>query len=117
MKILVMDDTRKRRNLLKEEITKKGHEVLECFTSNEFMNKIGENKAELILLDSDTWKKGKSIYSYFKIAKKMENIPVIYYNSEDDSMAIQDRSGNERDLVLSKPTEIEAIIDRVQRKI
>jgi DNA-binding response OmpR family regulator len=117
MKILVMDDTRKRRNQIKEEIVKKGHEVTECFTSNEFMNRIGENKAELILLDADTWKKGKSIYNYFRIAKKMENIPVVFYNSEDDNMAIPERSGNERDLVLSKPTEIEAVLDRVQRKI
>lgn len=117
MKILVMDDTRKRRTQIKEEIVKKGHDVIECYTSNEFIDRIGENKADLILLDADTWKKGKSIYNYLKISKKMENIPVIYYNSEDDNMAIQDRPGNEKDLVLSKPTEVEAVLDRVQRKI
>lgn len=115
MKIVVMDDTRSRREQLKEAIEKHHHAVTDIYSSNDLITLLDESTPDLIILDMETWRKGKSIYNYFKIGKKLENIPVLLYNAEEDTYFIQDRARHEKDRVLSKPTEIENIVDLVQQ--
>jgi DTW domain-containing protein YfiP len=79
------------------------------------MTVLESEKPNLALLDMGTWKKGKSIYNYFHIGKKLENIPVILYNAEEDAYFITDRARHDKDRILSNPTEIETIIDTVQQ--
>ncbi len=114
MKILLLDDTQKRKAQLKDAIQKQ-HEIIDCTSSNELMTAIESVKPNLFLLDMGTWKKGKAIYNYFHIGKKLENVPVILYNAEEDAYFITDRARHEKDRILSNPTEIETIIDTVQQ--
>lgn len=115
MKIVIMDDTRKRREQLKEEISKHYKDVQDIYSSNDFITTIEESAPDLILLDMETWRKGKSIYNYIRLGKKLENTPIILYNAEEDTYFIQDRTRHEKDRVLPKPTEIVNIVELVQQ--
>lgn len=114
MKILILDDSRSRREQLKEAAEKLSHEVVACSTSNDFITNVEEFQPQVAAVDIATWKKGKSIYSYFHIGKKLEKIPVILYNTDEDTYFISERKGNEKDRILPKPTDIETIIDSLQ---
>jgi DNA-binding NarL/FixJ family response regulator len=116
MKIVIMDDTRQRRAQLKEAIEKQHKNVQDFYSSNDFITSIDESAPDLILLDMETWRKGKSIYNYLRLGKKLENTPIIQYNnSEEDTYFIQDRIRHEKDRVLPKPTEVGTIVELVQQ--
>ena len=115
MKILLLDDSRKRRVQIKEAVSQNQHKLLDCSTSNDFVSSLENDSPELVLLDMETWRKGKSIYNYFRISKKLENIPIIFYNAEEDSYFIPERNRHEKDRVLSKPTEVENIVETMQQ--
>lgn len=114
MRILLLDDTEKRKVQLKDAIQKQ-HEIVDCTSSNDLMSAVESEKLDLALLDMGTWKKGKAIYNYFRIGKKLENVPVVLYNAEEDAYFIADRTRHEKDRILSNPTEIETIVDTVQQ--
>jgi len=114
MKILIMDDSSSRRGQVSEAVEKLSHEVVTCSTTNDFITNLEEVEPQMVVVDMDTWKKGKSIYNYFHIGKKLEKLPVILYNAEEDTYFIPERTRNENDRILPKPTDIEAIIDSIQ---
>jgi len=110
-----MDDTRKRREELKIAIEKHHKGVVDFYSSNDLITSVDESAPDLLVLDMDTWKKGRAIYNYFKIGKKLENTPVILYNADEDMYFIQDRTRHEKDRVLPKPTEVGTIVELVQQ--
>ncbi|NLD99988.1 MAG: response regulator [Fibrobacter sp.] len=116
MKILIVDDLKRRKQQLKEAIEKQ-HQVTDISLTNEFMTIVENETFDMIVLDMETWKKGKSVYNYFKIGKKLENIPIILYNAEEDTYFIPDRVRHEKDRILSKPVDVETVIDTVQQTI
>ncbi|MBN1600034.1 MAG: response regulator [Chitinispirillaceae bacterium] len=115
MKVLLLDDARARRNHIKDAVSRLYHEVTDCYSSNDFISVIQESNYDIILLDMDTWRKGRSIYNYFRIGKKLENLPILLYNADEDTYFIQDRARHEKDRVLSKPSEVDAIIEALQQ--
>lgn len=117
MNVLLMDDTLKRRATIKEAIEKSKNKVNDCYSSNDFITFLENEPPDLVVLDMDTWKKGKSIYNYFRISKKLENIPVVLYNAEEDANFVPDRSRHDRDRTLSKPSELDTIVDTIQQII
>ena len=115
MKVLIMDGQEKRRDQIKDAIEKNQHEVIDCYSSNDFMVNVQENEPGLLVLDMDTWKKGKSIYNYFRVGNKLENLPIVLYNAEEDTFFIPDRDRHEKDRILPKSTDVETIADTVQQ--
>lgn len=109
-----MDDLKSRRAQVRDAAEKLSHEIIDCSTTNDFITNIEENNPQMLVVDMDTWKKGKSIYNYFHIGKKLENLPVVLYNAEEDTYFISDRTRNEKDRILPKPTDIETILDSIQ---
>ncbi len=112
MNVLLMDDTRKRRNQIKDLLTRQ-HSVVDCYSSNDFIEEVRKEGYDLLLLDMDTWKKGSSIYHYFRIGKQLEKIPVLLYNTDDDTPCLADRARHENDRILPKPFEIESLVESV----
>ena len=112
MNILLMDDTRKRRNQI-EELLSKQHSVVGCFSSNDFIEEVQKNDFDMVVLDMDTWNKGSSIYHYFRIGKFLEKMPVILYNTDDDTPYLPDRARHENDRILPKPFELESLVESV----
>ncbi|MCU0608253.1 MAG: response regulator [Chitinispirillaceae bacterium] len=114
MKIVILDDTRKSRTALTDALSKKKKDVADCFSSNEFINAIEKGKIDLILMDMESWTKGRSIYNYFSIAKKLEDVPVLFYNAAPNFSVLEDRPRHAKDQILFKPTETVAVITCVQ---
>ncbi len=112
MNVLIMDDTRKRRSQIKELLGRQ-HEVTECYSSNDFLDRIQTKEFDLLILDMDTWKKGSSIYHYFRAGKLLEKTPVVLYNTDEDMPYLPDRARHENDRILPKPTEIETLVESV----
>ena len=110
MKLLLLDDFRTRRNELIDALQKKTYEVTACFSSNEFIVSLEREKFEMLLLDMESWNRGKSIYNQFGIAKKLENLPILFYNANMNFSMLNDRARNQKDRILFKPTEVEAIV-------
>jgi DNA-binding NtrC family response regulator len=110
MKILLLDDFRTRRNALVEALQKKKYETTACYASNEFIVAIEKHKFDLLLLDLESWNRGKSIYNQFAMAKKLENLPILFYNANMNFSMLNDRARHQKDRILFKPTEVDAIM-------
>ena len=113
MNILVMDELRSRRSQIQEAFAKGKYKVRTCCGSNDFINLIEDSTWDMILLDVESWNHGKSIYYYFEIGKKLENVPILFYNTSEKFAGIANRSPNDRDHVLQKPTEVATILSMV----
>jgi DNA-binding NtrC family response regulator len=113
MKILILDDTRKRRNELVEAVQKKQYEAIACYSSNDFMQAIEKQKINLVLLDMDSWIKSKAIFYRFGIAKRLESIPILFYNASMNFSILHDRPRHGKDRILFKPTEVDAIVANI----
>ena len=46
-------------------------------------------------MNVDAWYHGKAIFDYFDFAKKLDDIPVLYYNAPDNFNGIQEREQNQ----------------------
>jgi DNA-binding NtrC family response regulator len=113
MEIVILDDVKSRRTAIVESLEKNRYKVIQCATSNEFMNVVNSASPGHFLIDVDTWHRGRSLYTYFQIGKKMERFPVLFYNAPLNFTAVTDRVRHEKDFVLQKPSEVEAIVDAV----
>jgi len=114
MKIVLLDDTRATRTQLTDALQKKKFEVTACFSSNDFITAIDKGKCDLLLVDAESWSRGRSIYNYFGIAKKLEAIPIVFYNANPNFSVLEDRPRHAKDHILFKPTETEAVVNCVQ---
>jgi DNA-binding NtrC family response regulator len=117
MEVLILDELKSRKTKLAETLEKRRYKVVQCGTSNDFLNAVGTLSPSLILLDFDTWHHGRSMYSHFQAGKKIEHIPVVFYNAPANFVALSDRNRNEKDYVLQKPSEIDAVIDAVSHSL
>jgi DNA-binding NtrC family response regulator len=117
MKILVMDDVKSRKSQIAESLEKSKHKVMQCSGSNEFLTAMEEQSLNLICLDFDTWNHGRSIYNYFKIPKRIEQMPLIIYNTPANFSAFNNRPRHDKDRILTKPSEPKAIVDAVSESI
>lgn len=110
MKIILLDDYRTRRNSLVDALQKKKYEVSACYSSNEFVSSLEKQKWDILLLDMESWNRGKSIYTRFAIAKRLENLPILFYNANMNFSMLNDRPRHQKDRILFKPTEVEVIV-------
>ncbi len=110
MKVLVLDDGRKRIVQMQDELGKKNIETVLCSTSNSFMDAVGTANFDSFLINVDTWEKGRAIYDYFGIGRKIEQKPVIFYNADETFTSVNNRIPNDKDQVLYKPVDIDAVV-------
>jgi FixJ family two-component response regulator len=109
MEVLILDDLKSRKTKLVEMIEKRMYKVVQCGTSNDFLSAVDHSLPGLILLDFDTWHRGRSINAYFQTGKKIEHVPVVFYNTPPNFVALSDRNRHEKDFVLQKPPEVDSV--------
>lgn len=109
MKLLVFDENGKRRAQIVEELSKKGHSVEGCSTTQDFMVTMEENTPDRLVMDVPTWRSGRAIYQYFQFGKKLEKTPVLFYNSYEGFSLEGMRAPHEGDRLLHEPTKTEDI--------
>ena len=113
MKIVVLDESKKRKEQIADLLEENGHDVLMCSASGEFMETIETRAPNKILLDIESWQHGRAIYSYFKISKRIEDIPITFYNAPENFTVFPDRNPNPEDKIYFKHTDIEEVISEI----
>ncbi len=113
MKVLVLDEMKSRKSEIVVLLEKSKHKATACSTSNEFITAVEDQSLNCICVDFETWHKGRAIYGYFQIPKKMEHVPVVMYNSPTHSATLSNRVKHEKDRVLPKPTDTVMLVDAV----
>jgi len=99
---------------LSEALSGDQNDVVSCTSTNDFFEGLSEHPADVVVVDTETWNNGESIYSYFGMGKKLETIPFVFYNADEGFSGIRNRVGHEKDRTLERPTEIGAVIDTVK---
>ncbi len=117
MDIIVLDGLKTRRNELTALLEKNRHKVVSCSSSNDFMTAVSSSTPTHVCVDVESWHQGRAMYSYFDIGKKLEAVPVVFYNAPQNFTALPDRPRNEKDYVLTKPTEVEAIAEALSNTL
>jgi len=114
MKILILDDARTRRNELADKLRKKRNDVTSIYGSNDFIDAVEKSKCDFLVLDVESWRRGKPIYERFGIAKKLEKTPILFCNAPVNFSSLGERSKHPKDRVLATPTEADAVIAALQ---
>ena len=117
MEIVILDEVKSRRTAIAESLEKNRYKVVQCGTSNEFMNALNTMSVGHFCIDVDSWHHGRSLYTYFQICKRMERIPVLFYNAPQNFTTVTDRTRHEKDYVLQKPSEVNAIVDAISNTL
>ena len=117
MDVVILDELKSRRSAIAELLEKNRYRVAQCATSNEFMNTVGSMIPGHFLVDVESWQRGRSIYAYFQIGKKIERVPVLFYNAPANFTAVNERGRHEKDYVLPKPSEPDAIVDALANSL
>jgi DNA-binding NtrC family response regulator len=111
MEIVILDEVKSRRTAIAESLEKNRLKVVQCATSNEFMNAVNTMSPAHFLIDVDSWLHGRSLYAYFGTGRRIERFPVLFYNAPQNFTAVADRLRHEKDHVLPKPSEVDAVVD------
>ncbi|MDR0307208.1 MAG: hypothetical protein LBI42_10275 [Chitinispirillales bacterium] len=109
MKVLVLDDTHKKNPKLREALDKKKLDAALCSSSNEFLTAVDSASFDTLFINAETWSKGRAIYDYFDIAKKIETKPVVFYNTEESFVGIKNRKPGDQDKVHLISTDLETV--------
>ena len=110
MKIVVLEESKKRKEQIANLLEEKGHDAVICTASGEFMETIENSTPDKILLNIESWQHGRAIYTYFKFSKKLDDTPITFYNAPESFTAIPDRNPNQDDKIFTKYTEIEEVL-------
>jgi len=112
MKYLVLEDKGKKKQIVSEACAKKNLNVIFCSTSSEFMTAVTASKYDTAVINVKAWGRGRAIYDYFGVGKKMDGKPVIFYNAREHLIpVIKYRNQNENDVVHNEPTDIETVME------
>jgi CheY-like chemotaxis protein len=114
MKVLVFDDGRKRRTELVDALQKKKCDVTAHYSSNDLIAAVEKNKFDVLLLDMESWNRGKSVYERFGMARRLESQPIVFYNAALNFSILNDRPRHAKDRILFKPTGVDAIVMSLQ---
>ncbi|MBI4655402.1 MAG: response regulator [Elusimicrobia bacterium] len=104
MNIVIVDDDRNLIEMVKEHLQFKGHNVITAYDGNEFLQKIKETKAELVIIDINLpGLNGKEAFWQLRNIPNYRNIPSIIWSGiaveEGEAMAVQ----NQKVKFLKKP--------------
>jgi hypothetical protein len=111
MKVLVLDDGRKQAGPIREAFSRKKIDAVVCSSSNEFMTALHTTNFETVYINAETWNKGKCIYDYFGAGPRLNDKPAVFYNVDEKFTLPADRTPNEQDRVVAKPSDIDAVLE------
>jgi DNA-binding response OmpR family regulator len=113
MNVLILDESRKRRANIADRLSQKNHSVSVSSISGEFLELMNQGAYDMVILDVESWQRGKSIYNYFGIGKRLSETPVIFLNAPDNFVSVSERPRNSGDRVFQRPFDLDAVVDSV----
>ena len=114
MKVIVLDELRKKNNQICELLQRKKHKVISCHSASMFLEAMEEPSVDRVLMNVDSWQLGRAIYKYFNVPVRLSSIPVIFYNAPENFVNINAREKNGSDRVLPKTAEVAAIAEALE---
>jgi two-component SAPR family response regulator len=114
VKIVVLEESNKRKSKLQEMLQDKGHEVTSCSATSEFMELLEMSEPDKIVMNVEAWQHGNAIFSYFNFVKRLETIPIVFYNASENFSNITNRTHIENDKILNSPIDIDSILQEVE---
>lgn len=113
MRVIVLDESKTQKDEIKDIFERKGHDVRAYFATADFIQAVDDSLPDKIIMNVDAWLHGKAIYSYFNFVKKLENIPIVFYNAPENFNGIQDRNQNQDDVIISKGEIVKEVIEEL----
>lgn len=113
MTVVVFDEMKNRRQQIVHLLNAKGYSVKPCFASGDFMDILDRNSIDKIIMDVDSWRHSRAIFDYFNVSRKLQNIPIIFYNAPETFVSIHDRSQGIQDKVYQKTCAADAIVSEL----
>ena len=113
MKVVLLDETTKRRLSIAEKLESRGHVVTLCRGSGEFLEALSTQSPGKVIIDLDAWKRGSAMFRYFDICKRILGTPVVFFNAHETFTTIADRPRHDGDVVLPRSSSVEFIVDGV----
>jgi hypothetical protein len=110
MKVVVLDEYRKRSAQLAERFNNSNVDVVLCSTANEFMDVLYNGSIDKVLIDMSSWLGGKALYRYFNLGGRLENTPVVLYGAPSEHVAIANRPRHQADAVLLRQSTVDDIV-------
>lgn len=109
MNVVVLYETKNKRDDLKVAIEKKGHEVTLATNTSDFFEAIYEGVADTYVIDVRAWYRGSAIYNYFEVPAKLSDTPVVFLNTPEGFTSVDGREPIPGDITLEKDASFEEI--------
>lgn len=115
-KILVVDDAAFMRMMLRDILRKQGHEVVEACNGMELLNKIGEEKPDLVTLDI-TMPEMDGLEALKELRRRRDTTPVIMCTAMGQQAMVMDAlQSGARDFIV-KPFAADRVIEAVNKAL
>ena len=117
MKAMVMNANKNERDMLCENLAKKGFSISVSEGGLEMLEDMSGFKSDIVVLDYETWRHNRAVYKYFGVEKIWSGIPVVLVGAKDKNAEVfTERNSHENDAVLDNPLNLENL-DAVLEKI
>jgi response regulator RpfG family c-di-GMP phosphodiesterase len=113
VKVVVLDDSKKRKELVTNLLEEKGYDVVACLATGEFMETIETTSPDTVLVDVESWQRGKPLLNYFKFSRKLSEIPVFFYNAPENFIGISDRAQHQHDKFFTRHVPLDEVISNI----
>ena len=107
MDVLLMEENRKQREVLREVLVKKGFAVSESRGGLDMLEDMNRFKKDLVVLGYNTWLHNRGTYRYFGVERAWVGIPVVVVNAKRSHEIFSERHPHEKDASLEKPLNME----------
>ncbi len=113
--VLVVDDEVNIRKLLQRVLEESGYSVITSSNGCEALEKLSQNKIELVLLDIKM--PGLDGYSVLKRIRKTSNVPVIMLSAVKETTTVRDTLSLGADDYIRKPFNQRELLLRIKAKL
>ena len=107
MDVLVLDAEKKEREVLRDQLVKKGFTISESSGGFRMLEDLSQFKKDLVVLEYNTWRSNRGPYRYFGVERAWAGIPVILITSKDRTDVFNERHPHDKDVILEKPVDPE----------
>ncbi|MBD3316367.1 MAG: hypothetical protein GF344_11325 [Chitinivibrionales bacterium] len=113
MKVVVLDQVVERHRPLMTILAEKRHTHVFCAQTAKFMEEVDFGAPDRVLMDVPSWRHGAHIYKYFELGRKLEEIPIVFYNAPVGFVSIRGRRRHELDRVLPENSGMELLAEAI----
>jgi hypothetical protein len=67
--------------------------------------------SDVVLISYLAWGHGKSLYRYFDISSRLEQIPIVLFDAPEGLSRLDSRPAHRQDRIVGKPSKAELIVE------